>query len=255
MPYTLVMLRHGQSTWNLENLFTGWYDVDLTELGRAEAVQGGADLLAAGVLPDVLHTSLQVRAIRTAELALEACGRSWIPVRRSWRLNERHYGDLQAKNKKDTAEQYGAEMVKVWRRSYDVPPPPLDIDDPTLGIRLALRLAPRDLLPRSECLKDVLERMLPWWYDAIVPDLRTGATVLVAAHGNSLRSLVKHLDGMSRRRRRRAQPADGRAARLLVRRGPAADHRAGCRWPARSVPRPGTGAGQGRRGRQASRLT
>jgi 2,3-bisphosphoglycerate-dependent phosphoglycerate mutase len=197
VPYTLVMLRHGQSAWNLENLFTGWYDVDLTELGRSEALQGGADLLTAGVLPDVLHTSLQVRAIRTAELALEACGRSWLPVRRSWRLNERHYGDLQARNKKDTAEEYGAEMVKVWRRSYDVPPPPLDVDDPRWGYDSRYAALPRDVLPRSECLKDVLERMLPWWYDAIVPDLRTGATVLVAAHGNSLRSLVKHLEGMS----------------------------------------------------------
>ena len=138
-----------------------------------------------------------MRAIRTAELALEACGRSWVPVRRSWRLNERHYGDLQAKNKKDTAEQYGADMVKVWRRSYDVPPPPLDIDDPRWGYDSRYAALPRDVLPRAECLKDVLERMLPWWYDAIVPDLRTGATVLVAAHGNSLRSLVKHLEGMS----------------------------------------------------------
>jgi 2,3-bisphosphoglycerate-dependent phosphoglycerate mutase len=197
VPYTLVMLRHGQSAWNLENLFTGWYDVDLTAQGRDEAVQGGTDLLAAGVLPDIVHTSVQVRAIRTAELALDACGRNWVPVRRSWRLNERHYGALQGLNKKETADQYGADMVKVWRRSYDVPPPPLDIDDERWGYDERYASLPRDVLPRAECLKDVLERMLPWWYDAIVPDLRTGSTVLVAAHGNSLRSLVKHLEQMS----------------------------------------------------------
>ena len=197
MPYTLVMLRHGQSTWNLENLFTGWVDVDLTDTGRAEAREGGQDLSAGAVLPDVLHTSLQIRAIRTAELALAECGRSWVPVRRSWRLNERHYGDLQARNKKETAEQYGAEQVKVWRRSYDVPPPPLAVEDERWGYDARYAELPRDVLPRAECLKDVLERMLPWWYDGIVPDLRRGATVLVAAHGNSLRSLVKHLEQMS----------------------------------------------------------
>jgi 2,3-bisphosphoglycerate-dependent phosphoglycerate mutase len=197
VPNTLVMLRHGESTWNLENLFTGWVDVDLTERGRGEALKGGEDLRTSSVLPDVVHTSLQVRAIRTAELALDACGRSWIPVRRSWRLNERHYGDLQARNKKDTADQYGTDMVKVWRRSYDTPPPPLDVDDPRWGYDARYASLPRDVLPRSECLKDVLARVLPWWYDAIVPDLRSGATVLVAAHGNSLRSLVKHLEEMS----------------------------------------------------------
>jgi 2,3-bisphosphoglycerate-dependent phosphoglycerate mutase len=191
------MLRHGQSAWNLENLFTGWYDVDLTEQGRDEAVQGGSDLLSAGVLPDIVHTSVQVRAIRTAELALDACGRNWVPVRRSWRLNERHYGALQGLNKKETADKYGADQVKVWRRSYDVPPPPLDINDERWGYDDRYALLPRDVLPRAECLKDVLERMLPWWYDAIVPDLRAGSAVLVAAHGNSLRSLVKHLEQMS----------------------------------------------------------
>jgi 2,3-bisphosphoglycerate-dependent phosphoglycerate mutase len=193
----LVLLRHGQSTWNLENLFTGWVDVDLTDRGRDEARQGGIDLKAAGLHPDLVHTSVQVRAIRTAELALEVCDRSWIPVRRSWRLNERHYGALQALNKKETADQFGADKVKIWRRSYDVPPPPLDVDDERWGFDARYAGLPRDLLPGSECLKDVLERMLPWWYDGIVPDLRTGATVLVAAHGNSLRSLVKHLEGMS----------------------------------------------------------
>ncbi len=136
MPYTLVMLRHGQSTWNLENLFTGWSTSTSPSWAAPRPCRAAPTSLAAGVLPDVLHTSVQVRAIRTAELALEECGRSWVPVRRSWRLNERHYGDLQAKNKKETAAEFGADMVKVWRRSYDVPPPPLDIDDPTLGQRL-----------------------------------------------------------------------------------------------------------------------
>ncbi len=199
VPYTLVLLRHGQSEWNLENLFTGWVDVDLSDLGREEARRGGADLAAAQLLPDVVHTSLQVRAIRTAELALDECDRKWIPVRRSWRLNERHYGDLQGKDKKATSEQFGAEQVKLWRRSYDVPPPPLDPmrQKKRWGYDARYASLPKDALPRSECLKDVLERMLPWWYDAIVPDLRAGATVLVVAHGNSLRALVKHLDGMT----------------------------------------------------------
>jgi 2,3-bisphosphoglycerate-dependent phosphoglycerate mutase len=197
VPHTLVLLRHGESAWNLENLFTGWIDVDLTERGRDEARAGGADLARAGVRPHVVHTSVQVRAVSSAELALAACGRSWIPVRRSWRLNERHYGALQGLHKKETAERFGLEQVTRWRRSYDVPPPPLDPDDERSGIDERYAALPRDVLPRAECLKDVLERMLPWWYDAIVPDLRTGATVLVAAHGNSLRALVKHLDGMS----------------------------------------------------------
>jgi 2,3-bisphosphoglycerate-dependent phosphoglycerate mutase len=197
VTFTLVLLRHGQSEWNRENLFTGWIDVDLSALGREEAARAGADLLRAGTLPEVVHTSLQVRAIRTADLALDACARQWIPVRRSWRLNERHYGALQGKNKKETAEQHGADKVKIWRRSYDVRPPDLDIDDPNSGIDERYDELPRDILPRAECLKDVLERMLPWWYDAIVPDLRAGRTVLVAAHGNSLRGLVKHLDGLT----------------------------------------------------------
>jgi len=199
VPATLVLLRHGQSEWNLQNLFTGWIDVDLSELGREEARRGGRDLAAAGVAPDVVHTSVQVRAIHTAELALDESGRTWIPVRRSWRLNERHYGDLQGRNKKDTTEKFGAEEVKKWRRSYDIRPPELDpFGEPERwGYDQRYVALPRDVQPASECLKDVLERMLPWWYDAIVPDLRTGATVLVAAHGNSLRALVKHLDGMT----------------------------------------------------------
>jgi 2,3-bisphosphoglycerate-dependent phosphoglycerate mutase len=199
VPGTLVLLRHGQSEWNLQNLFTGWIDIDLSDRGREEARRGGSDLAAAGITPDVVHTSVQVRSIHTAELALDQCGRTWIPVRRSWRLNERHYGDLQGRNKKETTEKFGADQVKTWRRSYDVRPPALDpfVDPERWGYDQRYATLPRDVLPPSECLKDVLERMLPWWYDAIVPDLRAGATVLVAAHGNSLRALVKHLDGMT----------------------------------------------------------
>ncbi|MGZ4675643.1 MAG: phosphoglyceromutase [Acidimicrobiia bacterium] len=194
MP-TLILLRHGQSTWNLENLFTGWVDVDLTARGEAEAVRGGELLVEHGVLPEVVHTSLQRRAIRTAELSLHACDRHWIPVRRSWRLNERHYGALQGKDKKETAEEFGLDQVKVWRRSYDVPPPPLEVDD-SIDARYAT--LPVDLIPKSECLADVVDRMLPYWYDGIVPDLAAGRAVLVAAHGNSLRALAMHLEGLSR---------------------------------------------------------
>jgi 2,3-bisphosphoglycerate-dependent phosphoglycerate mutase len=195
---TLVLMRHGQSTWNLENLFTGWVDVDLTDQGRSEAEAGGRALAEAGIIPDVVHTSLQVRAIHTANIALEELGRLWVPVRRSWRLNERHYGGLTGLDKKATAEKYGDEQVHIWRRSYDIPPPPMDADSEYHASRdpRYAQLAP-DLLPATECLKDVVERMLPYWYDAIVADLRRGWTVLVAAHGNSLRALVKHLDGIS----------------------------------------------------------
>jgi 2,3-bisphosphoglycerate-dependent phosphoglycerate mutase len=198
MTGTLVLLRHGESTWNREGLFTGWVDVGLSEKGEAEARRGGELLLEAAILPDVVHTSLQRRAIRTVELALDAADRHWIPVRRSWRLNERHYGALQGKSKKQTLEQYGDKQFKIWRRSYDVPPPPLPLDD-AMHPRHDPRYAslPPDVLPATECLKDVLERMLPYWHDAIVPDLRAGWTVLVGAHGNSLRALVKHLDGLS----------------------------------------------------------
>jgi len=198
MTYTLVLLRHGQSTWNKENLFTGWYDADLSEEGRAEASAAGQALADSGVPLDAVHTSLQTRAIRTANLALEGLDKLWLPVRRSWRLNERHYGALQGLDKKATADQYGLDQVKVWRRSYDIPPPPLDLDDerhPRFDPRYAD--LPPDLLPASECLKDVVDRMLPYWYDAIVPDLRAGRGILVAAHGNSLRALVKHLDGIA----------------------------------------------------------
>ncbi|MCC6433750.1 MAG: phosphoglyceromutase [Acidimicrobiales bacterium] len=197
MP-SLILMRHGQSTWNLENLFTGWVDVDLTDQGRDEARAGGAALREAGLAPDVVHTSLQLRAIRTANLALEELGRLWVPVRRHWRLNERHYGGLTGLDKKETADRYGEEQVHIWRRSYDIPPPPMEADSayhPSLDARYA-DLAP-DLIPATECLKDVVVRMLPYWYDAIVPDLRAGRTVLVAAHGNSLRALVMHLDGIA----------------------------------------------------------
>jgi len=197
MTSTLVLLRHGQSVWNLENLFTGWIDVDLSDHGVDEARRGGQDLLASGLLPEVAHTSVLLRAIHTCEIALGEVGRKWIPVRRSWRLNERHYGALQGKNKKETVEQFGADQVQSWRRSYDVPPPPLAVDDPKWGNDARYRNLAPDVLPMSECLEDVVGRMLPYWYDSIVPDLRTGQIVIVVAHGNSLRALVKHLDDIS----------------------------------------------------------
>ncbi len=195
MTYTLVLLRHGHSTWNAANLFTGWVDVDLNEQGITEAERGAGLLKEAGLEPDVLHTSVLRRAIRTAEIVLNGIDRHWIPVRRSWRLNERHYGALQGKDKKATLEEYGEEQFMTWRRSYDTPPPPLP-DDSEFSQAGDSRYAdlPDELLPRTECLADVLDRMLPYWYDAIVPDLRAGKTVLVTAHGNSLRALVKHLD-------------------------------------------------------------
>ena len=197
MP-TLILLRHGQSEWNLANLFTGWVDVGLTDQGIREAQEAGRLLVEAGVLPDVVHTSLQKRAIRTAELALHAADRQWIPVRRAWRLNERHYGGLQGLDKKATAEKYGADQVLIWRRAYATPPLPMSAEafaeqaeDPRYAH------LPPDLLPATECLADVVDRMLPYWYDDIVPDLAAGRVTLIAAHGNSLRALVKHLDGIS----------------------------------------------------------
>lgn len=195
MTYTLVLLRHGQSEWNARNLFTGWVDVPLSELGEKEATRGGELMKAEGVLPDIVHTSLQRRAIATANLALDAADRHWIPVRRSWRLNERHYGALQGKNKKEIREEYGEEKFMEWRRSFDTPPPPIEA-----GSEFSQDKDPRyagEPIPATECLKDVLARMLPYFEEAIVPDLKAGKTVLIAAHGNSLRGIVKHLDGIS----------------------------------------------------------
>ncbi|MCA0252983.1 MAG: phosphoglyceromutase [Actinobacteria bacterium] len=198
MTSTLILLRHGESEWNSKNLFTGWVDVDLNEKGLGEAKRGGELLQSEGLLPDVVHTSVLLRAIHTANLALDACGRHWIPVRRSWRLNERHYGDLQGKDKAQTLAEYGEEQFMLWRRSYDTPPPPLaadntftQVDDPRYAF------LPTEARPLTECLKDVVVRMLPYWYDSIVPDLRDGKVTLITAHGNSLRALVKHLDGIS----------------------------------------------------------
>jgi 2,3-bisphosphoglycerate-dependent phosphoglycerate mutase len=198
MPSTLVLLRHGESEWNRENRFTGWVDSDLSPLGEEQARQAGQALAESGVLPTVLHTSLQVRAIRTANLALDVMDRLWLPVRRSWRLNERHYGDLTGKDKKQTVAEFGDEQVALWRRSYDVPPPPISADNPHNPNRHpAWADLPAELVPASECLKDVVARVLPWFHDRIVTDLAAGHVVLVAAHGNSLRALVKHLDRIS----------------------------------------------------------
>jgi 2,3-bisphosphoglycerate-dependent phosphoglycerate mutase len=197
MTSILILLRHGQSTWNLENRFTGWVNVPLSDTGRTEAQRAGELIAASGLLPDLLYTSVLTRAIQTANLALEAVDRDWIPVKRSWRLNERHYGALQGRNKAETLAEYGEEQFMTWRRSFDVPPPPIgddsefsQADDPRytgLG---------RDL-PHTECLKDVIGRLLPYWQSDITADLAAGKTVLITAHGNSLRALVKHLDGIS----------------------------------------------------------
>ncbi len=195
--YTLILLRHGESTWNALNLFTGWVDVDLSEKGQEEAVRGGNLLAEKGLLPDIVHTSVLRRAIKTANIALDACDRHWIPVKRDWRLNERHYGALQGRNKKQTLEAYGEEQFMLWRRSYDVPPPAIEPDDEYAQTHDARYAGLGADLPATECLKDVVARMLPYWESAIVPDLKAGKTVLVIAHGNSLRALVKHLDGIS----------------------------------------------------------
>ncbi len=197
MTYTLVLLRHGESEWNAQNLFTGWVDVDLTPKGRDEAVAGGELLVAEGLLPDVVHTSLLRRAITTANVALDTADRHWIPVRRDWRLNERHYGALQGKDKKQTLAQFGEEQFMLWRRSYDTPPPPIEADD-----EFSQNGDPRyaglgDAMPATECLKDVVDRLIPYWENEIRTDLRDNEVVLIAAHGNSLRALVKHLDGIS----------------------------------------------------------
>jgi 2,3-bisphosphoglycerate-dependent phosphoglycerate mutase len=197
MTSTLILLRHGESEWNARNLFTGWVDVPLSEKGEREAVRSGDQLREAGLLPDVVHTSVQRRAISTACLALDAADRHWIPVRRSWRLNERHYGALQGKDKKQTLEQFGEEQFMRWRRSFDEPPPPLDDDDEFSQAGDPRYAELGSDLPRTECLKDVVARFLPYWESGIVPDLEAGKSVLLAAHGNSLRALVKHLDQIS----------------------------------------------------------
>ncbi len=194
-PYKLILLRHGESEWNAKNLFTGWVDVPLSEKGTREASRGGELLVEAGVLPDVVHTSLLRRAITTANLALDSADRHWIPVKRNWRLNERHYGALQGKDKKQTLAEYGEEQFMLWRRSYDVPPPEIE-----LGSEFSQDTDPRYAdapVVRAEALKQVLDRALPYWESDVVPDLKAGKVVLVAAHGNSLRALVKHLDSIS----------------------------------------------------------
>ncbi|TRZ86726.1 MAG: phosphoglyceromutase [Streptomycetaceae bacterium] len=197
MTSTLILLRHGESEWNAKNLFTGWVDVKLSDMGEKEAAAAGVLLKSRDLLPDLLHTSLLRRAIHTSQLALDACDRQWIPVRRSWRLNERHYGALQGKDKAATLAEYGEEQFKLWRRSFDVPPPPIDDADPFSQAHDVRYADLGSSLPKTECLKDVVARMMPYWEESILPDLKTGKTVLVTAHGNSLRALVKHLDGIS----------------------------------------------------------
>lgn len=198
MTGILVILRHGQSEWNLKNLFTGWHDVPLTEKGITEASAAGHTMVESGLRFDTSHTSLQSRAVTTQNLALEAMGQEWLPVQRNWRLNERHYGALQGLDKKETTEKYGAEQVHAWRRGYATPPPPVGIDSPEHPINdPRYQHLPPAVLPGSECLADVVERVIPYWYDQIAPQLLAGSDVLVTAHGNSLRALLKHLEGVS----------------------------------------------------------
>lgn len=195
MVYKLVLVRHGESEWNAKNLFTGWVDVPLSEKGVKEASHAGKLLTDAGVLPDILHTSLLRRAIMTANLALDSADRHWIPVKRNWRLNERHYGALQGKNKKEIRDEYGDEKFMEWRRSFDVAPPAIEA-----GSEFSQDADPRyagEPIPLTECLKDVIARLTPYWDEAIVPDLKSGKTVMIAAHGNSLRAIVKMLDEIS----------------------------------------------------------
>lgn len=197
MTKKLILLRHGQSEWNEKNLFTGWYDVRLTEKGQSEAVRAGQLLAEADLLPDVVFTSLLSRAIMTANRALESADRLWIPVHRSWRLNERHYGALQGKDKAQTLAEFGEEQFMLWRRSFDTPPPAL-ADDSEFSQVNDPRYADLDgEMPRTECLKDVIARLVPYWEGEILPQLNSGKTVLITAHGNSLRALVKHLEGIS----------------------------------------------------------
>jgi len=198
MTGTLVILRHGESTWNEQNLFTGWHDVALTELGKAQASQAGTTMREEGLHFDVAHTSVLTRAVVTCNLALEELGQVWLPLHRHWRLNERHYGGLQGLDKKQTAERYGLDQVKIWRRSYDIPPPPADIDSPEHpATDRRYRLLAPDVLPATECLADVVRRVLPYWHDVIAPQLLVGQDVLIVAHGNSLRALLMHLEHVS----------------------------------------------------------
>lgn len=197
IQHTLILLRHGNSIWNQQNLFTGWVDVDLSDQGRAEAKRAGELLAESGLKPDLLYTSRLKRAINTANIALAAADRGWIDVKRSWRLNERHYGALQGKDKAQTLAEYGPEQFQIWRRSFDVPPPPIADSSPYSQSQDDRYLDLGDQVPKTECLKDVLIRMMPLWDAEIKPDLGAGKTVLVTAHGNSLRALVKHLDGIS----------------------------------------------------------
>ena len=198
MTGTLVILRHGESTWNQQNLFTGWHDVPLSDKGTAEAAAAGRTMAEAGLRFDVGHTSVLTRAVVTCHLALSEMGQVWLPLQRHWRLNERHYGALQGLDKKETTERHGAEQTHLWRRSYDVPPPPVGTDSPEHPINdLRYRLLPPDVLPASECLADVVSRVLPYWHDAVAPQLLAGLDVLVTAHGNSLRALVMHLEHVS----------------------------------------------------------
>ena len=191
----LILIRHGQSQWNLENRFTGWWDVDVTEMGVGEAIAAGELMKAKGIAPDIGFTSVQSRAIKTLNLALEAMGRLWLPVIKDWRLNERHYGGLTGLDKAETAAKHGDEQVKIWRRSFDIPPPPLEAGSPW-DLSGDPRYAGIDI-PSAESLKDTIERVLPYYEAAIVPELAAGKTVLISAHGNSLRALVKHLSGIS----------------------------------------------------------
>jgi 2,3-bisphosphoglycerate-dependent phosphoglycerate mutase len=197
MATKLILLRHGESEWNEKNLFTGWVDVRLTQKGEKEALRAGELFKEHNLLPEILHTSLLRRAISTAQIALDKADRHWIPVRRSWKLNERHYGALQGKDKKATLAQYGDEQFQLWRRSFDVPPPPIEAGDEFSQAKDARYKDLGNLIPKTECLKDVVERLIPYWEQEIIPDLKGGKVTLVTAHGNSLRALVKHLDGIS----------------------------------------------------------
>jgi len=198
MTGILILLRHGESEWNAKNLFTGWVDVGLSAKGEAEAIRGGELLVESNLLPNVVHTSVLRRAIETAQISLDAADRLWLETKRSWRLNERHYGALQGKDKAATLAEFGEEQFMLWRRSYDIPPPPIDNDDQYANFADPKYAGlPSEARPKTECLKDVLIRALPYWYDEIVPDLRAEKVTLIAAHGNSLRAIVKHLDQMS----------------------------------------------------------